>query len=113
MRPTNNQEVVDRFYADRGPCCAGCDWWHHIDSLVGECHKSAPVSGEERTSMLGLSSWSLPLESGHVMTRRDHHCGAFADTFDWSTLPADYLRRIGAKDRLGLSLVRTETTERP
>ncbi len=93
--PSQDQELADRFYVKQGPCCAGCDWWHRLSSLVGECHKSAPVSGIERTSMFGIRCTSLPLDSGHVMTRREHHCGDFKDEFDWTSLPAAYLRRIG------------------
>ena len=29
------QEIADRFYAQHGPCCAGCDWWHRVNTLVG------------------------------------------------------------------------------
>lgn len=89
------QELLDAFYAKNGPCCAGCDWWHWINSLVGECHRSAPVSGSERTAVLETKSPSIRLEAGHVMTRREHHCGDFVDNFDWPSLPAAYLRRIG------------------
>ena len=91
----HKQELLDAFYAKKGPCCAGCDWWHWINSLVGECRKSAPVGGAERSAMLGIRVTSLPLEAGHVMTRREHHCGDFVDNFDWASLPAAYLRRIG------------------
>lgn len=45
--------------------------------------------------MLSIGVTSLPLESGHVLTRREHHCGDFVDNFDWTTLPAAYLRKIG------------------
>jgi hypothetical protein len=93
--PDPEQEMADRFYAKHGPCCAGCDWWHRINTLVGECHKSAPVGGIERSSMLEIHVTSLPLEAGHVMTRREHHCGDFKDEFDWNSLPAAYLRKIG------------------
>lgn len=93
--PDHKQELLDAFYAQHGPCCAGCDWWHCINSLVGECHRSAPVSGIERVSMLGINRASILPEAGHIMTRREHHCGDFIDTFDWSSLPAAYLRRIG------------------
>lgn len=95
MIQDHKQEVLDAFYTKNGPCCAGCDWWHWTNTLVGECRKSAPVGGAERYAMLGISWTSLPLEAGHVMTRREHRCGDFADTFDWSSLPAAYLRRIG------------------
>ena len=73
------QRVVDAFYAGHGPCCAGCDWWRHYNSLVGECIRSAPVAGAERFAMLGINGLSLQPGAGHVMTRRDHHCGEFRD----------------------------------
>lgn len=93
--PDHKQELLDAFYAKNGPCCAGCDWWHWLNSLVGECHKSAPVSGNQRYAMLGVSWTSHPVEAGHVMTTRDHRCGDFVDNFDWGSLPPAYLRRIG------------------
>jgi hypothetical protein len=89
------QAILDRFFTQNGPCCAGCDWWHHHNSLAGECHRSAPVPGDQRAAMLGISYASISLGAGHVLTQRDHHCGEFVDTFDWSTLPAHYLRGIG------------------
>jgi hypothetical protein len=95
MEHARIQEAVDRFYSANGPCCAGCDWWSHHNSVAGECTKSAPVSGEERYAMLRIYTPSLPTAAGHVMTRRDHRCGDFKDAFDWSTLPAAYLKRIG------------------
>lgn len=92
--PDQDQQLADAFYAKNGPCCSGCDSWHRINVLVGECHKTAPVAGHERFAMLGMRP-SIPLDAGHIMTKRDHHCGEFSDTFDWSTLPAWYLRKIG------------------
>ena len=89
------QEAVDRFYIQTGQCCAGCDWWHHGSSVIGECRRHAPVPGEQRIAMLGMQSASLVLEAGHVLTRRDHHCGDFRDGFDWASLGPLYLRRIG------------------
>lgn len=91
------QEFIDRFYFQHGPCCAGCDWWHSINSLAGECWRSAPVSGAERIAMLGISGTSMPLPAGHVLTRRDHICGDFKDEFDWSSLPIAYRKRVGAE----------------
>jgi len=90
------QELLDRFYWDRGPCCAGCDWWRHISANAGDCTRSAPVSGPDRVSMLGIVSSSCDFGSGHIVTPRDHVCGEFKDEFDWSSLPLPYRRRIGA-----------------
>ena len=90
------QEFVDRFYWSNGPCCAGCDWWRSICSSAGECTRSAPVSGDERMSMLGIYSSSHNVGAGHVITDRGHRCGEFKDEFDWSSLPLPYRKRIGA-----------------
>ena len=92
----DRQELLDRFYFDHGPCCAGCDRWHHTNALVGECTASAPVSGLERADMLGFHGVSLRVGAGHILTLRDHHCGDFRDGFDWSSLPMAYRARIGA-----------------
>jgi hypothetical protein len=91
------QEAVDRFYWSirRAPCCAGCDWWQYFNSVVGECRRSAPASGEQRVAMIGIDRSSLQPGSGHIMTERDHCCGEFEDNFDWQSLPPAYLRRIG------------------
>lgn len=90
------QEAIDSFYFRHGPCCAGCDWWRHFNSSVGECSRSAPVPGRERADMLGIYGASLPVPAGHILTARDHHCGDFRDEFDWSSLPLPYRKRIGA-----------------
>jgi hypothetical protein len=91
------QEAVDRFYWSHGaPCCAGCDWWRHLNSSAGDCLRSAPVSGNERWALLGMTDCSLPREAGHVITPRDYACGEFRDGFDWSTLPPAYQRQVGA-----------------
>lgn len=89
------QESVDRFYVKHGPCCAGCDHWRSINSLVGECHASPPVGDDERTAMLEFIGCSLARAAGHIMTSRDHCCAAFQDDFDWTSLPPWYLRKIG------------------
>lgn len=90
------QRTLDAFYWSHGPCCAGCDWWAHISSLTGECRRSAPVSAKERYGVIGVYGCSIPMEAGHVLTHRDHHCGDFKDDFDWSSLAPHYLRSIGA-----------------
>lgn len=92
---TDRQEFLDRFYFQRGPCCAGCDWWQSINSLVGDCTRNAPVSGSDRWAVLGIHGSSAPADAGHVVTRRDHVCGDFKDEFDWPSLPPHYRRRIG------------------
>ena len=89
------QEESDRFYWRNGPCCAGCDWWRRFNSVAGECTRSAPAPARERWAMLGISGSSLNAGAGHVVTQREHLCGEFRDAFDWSALPAHYLRRIG------------------
>lgn len=93
--PDPREELLDRFYVENGPCCAGCDWWRWANSLVGECRRSAPVSGVVRFAMLGIQAASLTPDPGHIMTPREHHCGDFKDEFDWGSLPSAYLRKIG------------------
>jgi len=73
---------VDNFYNQNGPCCAGCDNWRYVNSVVGECIKSAPVSEGDRVSMLGLESVSMSCGAGHILTNRDHLCGDFIDSGD-------------------------------
>jgi hypothetical protein len=90
------QENVDRFYFGLGrQCCAGCDWWRSLSSLVGDCTKSKPVGGAERWDVIGIYGCSLRLPAGHVITKRDHVCGEFKDDFDWSSSPLPYQKRIG------------------
>ena len=92
---SERQEILDTFYFTNGKCCAGCDWWRSLSSLVGECIQSPPVSGDERLDMLGVLSSSMRWLSGHVVTGREHVCGEFKDAFDWQSLPVPYLKRIG------------------
>lgn len=94
------QQFLDRFYFRVGPCCAGCDWWRSMSSLIGECTKSAPTPGMERIAMLGIESPSKTIPAGHVVTPREHYCGDFKDVFEWETLPAHYLRQIGYDARI-------------
>lgn len=79
------QQIIDAYYQQHGPCCAGCDWWRAHNAVAGQCIKSAPVSGDERAAMLGMEGCSLDPGAGHVFTPRDHWCGEFVDTYDWST----------------------------
>ena len=92
----DRREVVDRFYWEHGPCCAGCDFWRYVTSAIGTCDKAAPVSGAERMGLLNISGLSFDVHAGHPFTPRDHWCGDFQDTFDWTTLPDEYLGRINA-----------------
>lgn len=92
------QEFVDRYYWSRGvPCCAGCDWWRHYNSSVGECTRAPPVAEADRWAMLGIHNSSLRTGAGHIATTRDHACGEFRDSFDWSSLPPAYQRRVGVR----------------
>lgn len=90
------QEAADAFYMQHGPCCAGCDHWRSYSSSVGECVKTPPkFTSAERLAMIGIHSCSFPPDyAGHALTKREHVCGEFADTFDWTTLPLPYRRRI-------------------
>ncbi|MGX7706365.1 hypothetical protein [Methylobacterium sp. Gmos1] len=96
MAGDTRQEILDTFYHQQGPCCAGCDWWHSISTLVGECHRSAMVSGHDRMIALGIDYSSLAFGAGHVVTKREHVCGDFKDEFDWTSLPLPYRKRVGA-----------------
>jgi hypothetical protein len=79
----SKQQFIDDFYKNHGDCCAGCDFWKWHNSHLGDCTKSAPVCGQERHSMLDIESCSMPLEAGHILTKRDHLCGDFIDTNEW------------------------------
>ena len=96
MSDADRQEILDTFYFQNGPCCAGCDWWRYLTSRAGECTKSAPVGASERWDMLSIEACSMQLGIGHVMTPREHFCGDFKDEFDWTSLPIGYRKRVGA-----------------
>jgi len=74
---TEKQAVIDRFAAEHGPCCAGCDYWRWHNSVVGECLRTAPVAGHDRVALLGMTGCSASIGSGHIMTPREHWCGEF------------------------------------
>lgn len=95
-KAASRQELLDAFYWRTGPCCAGCDWWRHLNSVAGECSKNAPVASGDRIAMLGIRSPSIDPGAGHILTWRHHRCGDFSDSFDWPSLPLPYLSRIGA-----------------
>lgn len=81
----SRQELIDRFYLQHGKCCAGCDHWRWHNIVIGDCTRSAPVSGKERCSMIDLQGISLPVGAGHIITPRDHVCGEFADSHEWGS----------------------------
>lgn len=79
------QRSIDDYYFKHGPCCAGCDFWRWHNSVVGDCTKSAPVSAEQRFSMISPDA-SIHPAAGHIITPRNHKCGDFKDTFDWKKI---------------------------
>jgi len=88
------QKRCDTFFWQNGPCCAGCDHWASEAGDIGECTAAPPVSGVQVIKSLGIDWSSHTPPPGHPFTRRDHRCGAFRDTFDWSTLDGEYLASI-------------------
>lgn len=91
------QKRCDTFFWKNGPCCAGCDHWASEAGDTGECTSAPPVSGTQVLKSLGIE-WSSHIPPpGQPFTSRDHKCGAFQDTFDWSTLDSDYLQAIGCR----------------
>lgn len=94
------QKRCDTFFWKNGPCCAGCDHWASDAGDIGECTSAPPVSGAQVLKSLGIEWSSYTPPPGQPFTKREHRCGAFQDTFDWSTLDPDYLREIGANTAL-------------
>lgn len=90
------QEHCDRTYWTRGQCCAGCDHWQSEMGNTGRCAGAGIFSGEDVARSLDWEWSSYTPEPGFPFTSADHHCGLFRDDFDWETLPAEYLERIGA-----------------
>jgi hypothetical protein len=90
------QEVCDSIYWKFGPCCAGCDHWSSYAGLSGQCTAASIVSGADVLRSMGITWSTYIAKPGHPYTEAKHRCGLFSDTFEWSTLEADYLRRIGA-----------------
>jgi hypothetical protein len=111
MRLDAQQEAIDSFYWQRGPCCAGCDWWASISSVAGSCRKAAPISAGNRAALLGMRSLSIDIGAGHPLTLRDHHCGDFRDDFDWLSLPLAYRKRVGCPIRLNPNPTRLNPEE--
>lgn len=91
------QAICDKFYWQNGPCCAGCDHWQSYEGLTGECTAAPPVSGDQVLKSMGIHWSTYTPPPGHPYTKADFKCGSFRDEFDWSTLPDEYLIKIGAK----------------
>lgn len=89
------QKRCDEFFWKNGRCCAGCDHWSSEAGDIGECLSAPPISGSQVLKSLGIEWSSYIPPPGQPFTRRDHVCGAFQDTFDWSSLDAEYLASIG------------------
>jgi hypothetical protein len=87
---TERQAFIDAFYHEHGPCCAGCDFWHHLNSRAGMCHRYPKHVGPSanKPSPFGVEACSLGPVS-QALTRRDDWCGEFRDTYDWKN------RRLG------------------
>jgi len=46
--------------------------------------------------MLGIEDAFPAIQSGHIVTSREHRCGEFKDDFDWSSLSLPYRKKVGA-----------------
>lgn len=90
------QEHCDRTYWTRGQCCAGCDYWQSSGGDIGRCAGAGILSGADVMRSMGVRWSSYTPEPGFPLTRADQHCGMFRDSFEWVTLDAEYLTRIGA-----------------
>lgn len=94
---SRDREAFDRLYWTQGQCCAGCDHWHSAHRLTGTCAAAGIVSGEDVLRSMGIAFSSYIPPPGFPWTKADFHCGLFRDDFDWSSLDADYLTRIGGQ----------------
>jgi hypothetical protein len=97
----DTQEAVDKFYWNNGKCCAGCDYWRHHNSVVGECTKSNLMSSRDRIQSTGIINATINIGGGHALTTREMMCGNFKDDFDWSSLPILYQKQVGVKQTEG------------
>lgn len=92
------QEICDTQYWSNGPCCAGCDHWDSYAGLTGECQYAGIIPGDQVLASMGIQWSTLHNPSpGYPFTKARHCCSNFKDEFDWSTLPDDYLVKVGAK----------------
>lgn len=90
------QEQCDRDYWTKGQCCAGCDFWQSEMGNLGVCSAAGIVPGDQVMASMGVQFCSYTPPPGLPLCRADFWCGKFKDEFDWSSLPDDYLKRIGA-----------------
>jgi len=73
------QDHIDAFADKHALCCAGCDFWRWINSVVGECVRHAPNPAHDAAAGLGIHGFSAgPVSS--MLVKRDHWCGDFVDT---------------------------------
>lgn len=80
-RQKTTQAYVDAFYKKNGPCCAGCDWWRWLNSVVGECTRYAPNPAHNAAEGLGMHAPTIQCSAN--LTKRDHICGEFKDEYPW------------------------------
>lgn len=94
------QELCDREYWTRGQCCAGCDYWQSDMGGIGGCAAAGIVSGDQVMASIGVSFCSYTPPPGLPLTKLHFWCGKFKDDFDWPSLDVDYLRHIGAAEKV-------------
>lgn len=90
------QEECDRMYWTRGKCCAGCDHWSSEMAMTGNCLAAGIVSGEDVLMSIGVTFATYMPPPGLPYCNAEFYCAKFEDKFDWSSLDAEYLNRIGA-----------------
>ena len=73
MQPRHQriQAIVDKFYLDNGPCCAGCDWWRWHNSVAGESNEPSGLArvSAGRGEFLG-SRENFPSRPRQLRSRR-------------------------------------------
>lgn len=94
------QEQCDRDYWAYGQRCSGCDFWQSDMGNLGFCSAAGIVSGDQVMASMGIHFCSYTPPPGLPLTKAEFWCGKFKDEFDWMSLGEDYLRRIGALDKV-------------
>lgn len=90
------QEKCDSLYWNHGKCCAGCDHWLHGVGRFGQCDAAGIMSGKDVLHSLDMRSCTYEPAPDKPYSQDKYCCGKFEDGFDWSSLPNEYLRSIGA-----------------